>query len=156
MPDAVSRDAALRLKLNPLRAEIEGRRVLLVDDSIVRGTTLRRVLDLLRGAGASAVHLAIHAPPVRHPCFYGIDMSTEEELFARRFSADLDQLEQQAAVELGTDSLTYLSVEGMDAAFPGRRCAACFDGVYPRPIPDVDRDAIAHDRRAATTRASRC
>jgi amidophosphoribosyltransferase len=155
MPDAVSRDAALRLKLNPLRPELEGRRVLLVDDSIVRGTTLRRVLDLLRGAGAKAVHLAIHAPPVRHPCFYGIDMSTEEELFARRFPAEQDELERLAAVELGTDSLTYLSIGGMDAAFPGPRCAACFDGHYPREVPASDRAAIAHDRRAATARGSR-
>ena len=72
----------MRLKLNPLPNEIRGRRVLLVDDSIVRGTTLRRVIGLVRDAGATEVHLAIHSPPVRHPCYYGIDMSTEEELFA--------------------------------------------------------------------------
>ena len=94
MPDLVTRESALRLKLNPLPNEIEGRKVMLVDDSIVRGTTLRRVIATLRRAGAAEVHLAIHAPPVRNPCFYGIDMSTKEELFASRFDEDLDILEQ--------------------------------------------------------------
>ncbi|MEZ4440457.1 MAG: hypothetical protein R3B72_15275 [Polyangiaceae bacterium] len=83
------------------------------------GTTLRRVIALLRDAGATEVHLAIHSPPVRHPCFYGIDMSTEEELFARIFEGDLDELERRACRELGADSLSYLPVEAMDGA--GRR-----------------------------------
>lgn len=147
MPDAVSRQAALRLKLNPLPSEIRGRRVLLVDDSIVRGTTLRRVLDLLRSAGVAEIHLAIHAPPVRHPCYYGIDMSTEEELFARRFSEDQDALEVEAAAELGADSITWLTVEGMNRAFGAPRCGACFDGAYPQPVKASDRLAIASDRR---------
>ncbi len=147
MPDALSRVSALRLKLNPLRTEIAGRRVLLVDDSIVRGTTLKRVNALLREAGACEVHLAIHAPPVLHPCFYGIDMSTEEELFARRFSGDLDALERQAAASLEVESLTYLPVEAMDRALPGPRCAACFDGRYPQAVAGGDRQAIVADRR---------
>ncbi len=146
MPDAVSRDAALRLKLNPLPAELAGRDVLLVDDSIVRGATLRRVLTLLRSVGARSVHLAIHSPPVLHPCFYGIDMSTEQELFARQFSDDLTELERAAASALGADSLTYLSVEGMDRAFGGPRCGACFDGDYPMPVSISDRVAITRDR----------
>ena len=147
MPDQVARSSAMRLKLNPLPAEIRARRVLLVDDSIVRGTTLKRVIGLLREAGAAEVHLAIHAPPVRHPCYYGIDMSTEEELFACRFDGDLDQLEQQAAAELGADSLTYLDVEGLDDAFGAPRCAACFDGAYPLPLDAGERSSIERDRR---------
>ena len=141
------RHGALRLKLNVIPSEIEGKSVLLVDDSIVRGATLRRVIALLRSAGAASVHLAIHSPPVRHPCFYGIDMSTEEELFARRFDEDLDVLEAAASVELGADSLTYLSVEGMDRAFTGPRCGACFDGKYPFAMTDESRQEISGHRR---------
>lgn len=151
MPDALTRNAALRLKLNPLPTELAGRRVLLVDDSIVRGTTLQRVVGLLRDAGAASIHLAIHSPPVRNPCYYGIDMSTEEELFARRFDKDLDALELAAAKALEVDSLTYLPVEAMDKAFGGAaRCGACFDGQYPQPINDEDRSGIERDRRAAS------
>ncbi|HWB73621.1 MAG TPA: amidophosphoribosyltransferase [Nannocystaceae bacterium] len=148
MPDALTRNSALRLKLNPLRSEIAGRRVLLVDDSIVRGTTLGRVIALLRDAGATEVHLAIHAPPVRHPCFYGIDMSTEEELFARRFDSDLDVLEREAASTLEVESLTYLPVEAMNRVMPGPRCAACFDGRYPQHVDAAAREGIVDDRRA--------
>jgi len=119
-----------------------------VDDSIVRGTTLRRVIGLVRDAGAAEVHLAIHSPPVRHPCFYGIDMSTEEELFARRFPPALGELEARAAESMGADSLTYLPVERMDRALGEARCAACFDGRYPEPVPEGDREVIAADRRS--------
>ena len=84
---------------------------------------------------------------MRHPCFYGIDMSTEEELFARRFPGDLDALEQQAAAALEVESLTYLPVEAMNRVFPGPRCAACFDGNYPQPVDRADRQSIAEDRR---------
>jgi amidophosphoribosyltransferase len=154
MPDALTRHAALRLKLNALSHEVRGRSVLLVDDSIVRGSTLGRVIGMVREAGARAVHLAIHSPPVMHPCFYGIDMSTEEELFARRFAGpdgeiDLALLEHRAAVELGADSLSYLPVEAMDGVFAGPRCAACFDRRYPEPVGEGDRAAIARDRTAS-------
>ncbi len=152
MPNAVARHAALRLKLNTLPSEIKNRRVLLIDDSIVRGTTLRRVISALRRAGACSVDLAIHSPPVRHPCFYGIDMSTEEELFAARFDGDLRSVEAQAAKELGADSLTYLSVEALDESFAGPRCAACFDGRYPTEVSVADREAICADRRVASQR----
>lgn len=147
MPDGLTRLAALKLKLNTLPREIEGRRVLLVDDSIVRGSTLGRVVGLVRDAGAKEVHLAIHSPPVLNPCYYGIDMSTEEELFARRFESDLDALEEAAAKELGAESLTYLDVAGMDAAFDGPRCGACFDGSYPQILSDADRMGIKRDRK---------
>jgi len=148
MPDAPVRHAALRLKLNTLPSEVRGRRVILVDDSIVRGATLQRVISLLREGQAAEVHLAIHSPPVAYPCFYGIDMSTEEELFACRFSGSLDDLEAHAAAALGADSLTYLPVDGMDRAFAGPRCAACFDGRYPQPVDARERDSIVSDRRA--------
>lgn len=147
MPDALTRTTALRLKLNPLPFEIQGKRILLVDDSIVRGTTLRRVSALLKDCGAREVHLAIHSPPVRFPCFYGIDMSTEEELFARKFEGDLDALEVNGARAFEVDSLTYLDVAGLEAALPGPRCAACFDGHYPREVPAADREEIEADRR---------
>ena len=146
MPDSGTRKTALRLKLNVIEKEIAGRSVLLVDDSIVRGATLGRVIDLLRAAGARAVHLAIHAPPVMHPCYYGIDMSTREELFAPRFPGSLMELEKAAAKALSADSLTYLTVDGMDRAFQGPRCAARFDGSYPMPLSDDDRSAIESDR----------
>ena len=148
----LARKAALRLKLNPLPREIEGRSILLVDDSIVRGTTLQRVISMLRETGAAAIHLAIHSPPVKHPCYYGIDMSTEEELFARRFTGSLGDVETDAAAALGADSLTYLSVEAMDQAFDGPRCAACFDGDYPEPLDATDRDLIASERRSSPGR----
>jgi amidophosphoribosyltransferase len=147
MPDQVTRRAALKLKLNPLPSEIKGRRVILLDDSIVRGTTLHRVIDLVRNAGASEVHLAIHSPPVRHPCFYGIDMSTKEELFARRFEGSLLELEVAAAQDLGADSMTYLDVESMDSVFGESRCAACFDGNYPLALSEEERFGIVGDRK---------
>ena len=147
MPDALTRHAALRLKLNPLPSAIGGKRILLVDDSIVRGTTLRRVVKLARDAGAAEVHLAIHSPPVNYPCFYGIDMSTEQELFARKFDGtDLDALEQEAAASLGADSLTYLPVAALDSVFGTQRCAACFDGAYPLNVSADERACIARDR----------
>lgn len=147
MPDQLTRRTALRLKLNPLPGEIRGRQILLVDDSIVRGTTLGRVIRMVREAGADAVHLAIHSPPVRYPCFYGIDISTKDELFASRFDGGLDALEQRAAVELQADSLTYLPMNDLNRAIDGPRCAACFDGNYPQAISARERATIAEDRR---------
>ncbi len=155
-----ARDAALRLKLNLIRSEFEGKRVAIIDDSIVRGSTIRRLLDIVRAQGPTAVHFAIHAPPVLNPCFYGIDMSTRAELAAPRYldpgrddDAPLSREEQRRmearwADDLGIDSLTFLSVEGLDHVRPGTRCAACFDGAYPLPIPRAQRDAIVADRSA--------
>jgi len=148
MPDAQTRNMALRLKLNPLPGELGGRRILLVDDSIVRGTTLRRVIRMARGAGATQVHLAIHAPPVRHPCFYGIDMSTAEELFASKFTGELADVETAGATELGADSLTYLPTFALDEVFGKQRCAACFDGCYPLEVSEPERQTIAQDRNS--------
>lgn len=146
MPDQNTRNAALLLKLNPLPGELKDRHVLLVDDSIVRGTTLRRVIEMIRKAGALSVHLAIHSPPVKNPCFYGIDMSTQDELFASQFSGSLEEVEIAAAKELGADSLTYLPIEEVDKVYGGSRCAACFDGCYPQPLSDKDKEGIIGDR----------
>jgi len=157
MGDQAQRRSELRLKLNPIRSEFAGRHVLLVDDSIVRGTTLARTIKIVRSQGARSVHLAIHAPPVLFPCYYGIDMSTAEELAARAFDDDppagglpperQQALEQRFAKHLGLDSLTYLSVAGMDEAWGGPRCAACFDGRYPMPLSAERRQVIEADRR---------
>ncbi len=153
------RESALRLKLNLIRAEFEGQRVVIIDDSIVRGSTIRRLLDLVWAQGPRSVHVAIHAPPVLNPCYYGIDMSTPEELAARRFAppgalapGELDdeaigQLEASWAAELGIDSLTFLSMDRLERMFPtDRRCAACFDGIYPLPVPEEQRASIVNDR----------
>ncbi len=159
MGSQAGRESALRLKLNLIRSEFEGQRVVVIDDSIVRGSTIRRLLDLVWAQGPKEVHFAIHAPPVLNPCFYGIDMSTEAELAAPRYTEgarkvgglsleDQRAMEERWAKELGVDSLTFLSVDGMAEVFPGRRCAACFDGVYPLPIPEEHRLAIIRDRTA--------
>ncbi len=162
MGDQESRESALRLKLNPIRSEFEGQRVLVIDDSIVRGTTVRRLLDMIWAQGPRSVHFAIHAPPVLNPCFYGIDMSTEEELAARRYLADghggalddaeLAELEALWAKDLSVDSLTFLSVADLDGVFPKSRCAACFDGEYPLAIPVGQRLSIQQDRTGGRLR----
>jgi len=157
MGDQGQRRSELRLKLNPIRSEFAGRRVLLVDDSIVRGTTLARTIHLVRTQGATEVHLAIYSPPVLYPCYYGIDMSTAEELAARAFEGDPPAgglpeprqraMEQAFARRLELDSLTYLSVAGMDRTWDGPRCAACFDGRYPIPVDESQRREIEAERR---------
>lgn len=157
MPDADTRALALKLKLNPIRSEFEGKRVLLVDDSIVRGSTLMHTIQLIREQNATQVHLAIYSPPVIHPCYYGIDMSTREELAAPKFlsgttdkalsATELAQLEERFAARLGLDSLTYMPIEYLRKAFPRSHCAACFDGVYPLTVSDRERHWIECDRR---------
>jgi len=162
MPDTSSRDQGLRLKLNPIRAEFDGKRVVIMDDSIVRGSTIGRIIQLVRAQGAVEVHLAIHSPPVLFPCYYGIDMSTPEELFARRIYGRApapDELEQaRAAVEgalerdLEVDSVTYLSAATLGGMSNGGRCMACFDGRYPLPLSDADRTEIETQRRSCGVR----
>ena len=141
MPNQEARKAALRLKLNPIPELFEGKRVLLVDDSIVRGNTMQRLIELVRSLGPKEVHIAIFSPPVTHPCFYGIDMPSHEELIASRIDPD------QLAEHLGADSLTYLSVAGLREVSGERICDACFTGEYIVPISDEDRDAINSARR---------
>jgi amidophosphoribosyltransferase len=132
-PSQTLRDLGVKLKLNPLPDSIRGKRLVVVDDSIVRGTTTKQIVATLREAGATEVHIRITCPPVKWPCFYGIDMPTRQELIG----ADLTVDEIRAYV--GADSLGYLSQEGMIAATerPAEDfCAACFDGQYPIPVPE--------------------
>jgi amidophosphoribosyltransferase len=122
------RKHGLRMKFNPLREVVEGKRLVVVDDSIVRGNTTRQIVQMLRDAGAMEIHMRISAPPIRHPCHYGIDMSTTQEMVAH------DRTEEEVAAELGCDSLRYLSLEGVYEAIRSTRathCDACFSGEYP-------------------------
>ncbi|HXF70873.1 MAG TPA: amidophosphoribosyltransferase [Thermoflexus sp.] len=135
-PDDQIRQRSVHLKYSPLHEVLQGRRVVLVDDSIVRGHTTRQLVELLREGGAAEVHVRIASPPIRHPCFMGIDMATYEELIAHR--RDEEAIRQF----IGADSLAYLSIAGMLAAVrevlpasDGNYCAACFSGRYPAPIP---------------------
>jgi len=135
-PEQGIRNFGVRLKLNPVRAILAGKRVVVVDDSIVRGTTSRKIVDTIRSAGAREVHVRISAPPTTHPCFYGIDTPTRGELIAAQRSLD------EIRAYLRADSLAYLSREGLHRAM-GRRespstawCDACFSGVYPVPLED--------------------
>ena len=131
-PSQTLRDRGVRLKLNPLPDSIRGKRLVVIDDSIVRGTTTKQVVAALRESGATEVHLRITCPPLKWPCFYGIDMPTRQELIG----ADLTVEEIGAYV--AADSLGYLSLEGMVEAAGGgkdRFCRACFDGEYPIEIP---------------------
>jgi amidophosphoribosyltransferase len=145
MPDQATRNAALRLKLNPIREMFEGKRVLLVDDSIVRGNTMRRIVQMIQDLNPLAVHLAIYSPPVRHPCFYGIDMPSKEELIASHWPED--RLEEELCKHLKIDSVTYLSREGLAEVEGKNICAACFDGDYVVPVTDDERANIVLDRR---------
>lgn len=141
MPDAQTRQSALRLKLNLIPEIMEGKRVILVDDSVVRGTTVRRLAELVRTVKPKEVHLAIFSPPVRNPCFYGIDMPSRDELVAAKLP------ESEWAKAFGVDSVTFLSVEGLRESAGGNACMACFDGRYPVPVSDNEQAAIVADRR---------
>jgi amidophosphoribosyltransferase len=127
-PGQELRRQGLRLKFNPLPEVVAGKRLVVVDDSIVRGNTTRQIVRMLRDAGAAEVHLRISAPPIKHPCHYGIDMSTREEMIAHGRTVE------EVAAELGADSLHYLSLEGVYEAVSGsstQHCDACFSGRYP-------------------------
>ncbi|MBK5250222.1 MAG: amidophosphoribosyltransferase, partial [Actinomycetales bacterium] len=132
-PSQTIRQLGIRLKLNPLREVIRGKRLVVVDDSIVRGNTQRALIRMLREAGAAEIHVRISSPPVKWPCFYGIDFATRAELIANGLSA------AEVGASLGADSLGYISLEGMIAATDqpaSRLCAACFTGAYPIEITD--------------------
>jgi amidophosphoribosyltransferase len=127
-PGQELRKHGLRLKFNPLPEIVGGKRLVVVDDSIVRGNTTRQIVQMLRDAGAVEVHMRISAPPIKHPCHYGIDMSTREEMIAH------ERTLPEIAEELGCDSLAYLSLDGVYEAVGGERathCDACFTGEYP-------------------------
>jgi amidophosphoribosyltransferase len=132
-PTQEMREAGIRMKLNPLRDVLKGKRVIVIDDSIVRGTTSRKLVKALRDAGATEIHMRISSPPVTHPCFYGIDTDTQDQLIAATKSV------AEIAEQIGVDTLAYLSWEGMLSATnqdPQNFCSACFTGDYPVEIPE--------------------
>ncbi|WP_039764340.1 amidophosphoribosyltransferase [Caldicellulosiruptor sp. F32] len=132
-PQQSQREIAVRLKLNPLKSNVAGKRVVLIDDSIVRGTTSRKIIKMLRDAGAREVHLRISSPPVLFPCYYGIDTPDRNELIAANYTP------QEIAKILGADSLEYLSLEGLNSVFDNKLqnfCTACFSGKYVTELPE--------------------
>lgn len=138
-PHQKERDLDVRIKFNPVGGVLKGKRIVVVEDSIVRGTTLKQLVCLIRSAGAREIHLRVSSPPVVAPCYYGIDISNRTELIAA--SHDIDEICDQ----LGADSLAYLSVPGMLKTVRKKDdyCTACFTGRYPTKIPDtVDKDCF--------------
>ncbi|GAE29488.1 amidophosphoribosyltransferase [Halalkalibacter hemicellulosilyticusJCM 9152] len=138
-PSQELREQGVKMKLSPVRGVVEGKRVVMIDDSIVRGTTSKRIVNMLRDAGATEVHVRISSPPIKHPCFYGIDTSTSGELIAANHS--LEEMREM----MGADSLAFLSTDGLMEGI-GRsddspncgQCLACFTGSYPTEIyPDT-------------------
>lgn len=130
-PDQTIRDFGARLKYNAVRESLEGKRIILIDDSIVRGTTMRKIVKMLRNVGAKEVHLRITSPPIISPCFYGMDFPSRKELIAATHSLE------EIQTYLRVDSLAYLSVEGMMKAVkgtPSGHCTACFTAKYPVPF----------------------
>jgi amidophosphoribosyltransferase len=134
-PSQTIRQLGIRLKLNPLREVIQGQRLVVVDDSIVRGNTQRALVRMLRAAGAAEVHVRISSPPVKWPCFYGIDFASPAELVANGLSVD------EIRASIGADSLAYISMEQLIEATTvaaDKLCRACFDGQYPVALPDPE------------------
>ncbi len=132
-PDQAMRQVGIRLKFNPLPAVIAGKRLVVVDDSIVRGNTTRKIVEMLLQAGATEVHMRICSPPIMWPCYYGIDMADRSELVAAQHSVE------EIAALTGADSLAYLSLDGLQRALgrpAGEYCRACFTGEYPIAVPD--------------------
>ena len=128
MPHQEEREKGVRIKLNPIRSEIEGKRIILIDDSIVRGTTIKKLINQLRGAGALQVHVRISCPPILNPCFYGIDMQTSDQFIARKMKVE------EIRKEIGADSLVYNSIEDLIDAIglsADKMCMACLNGEYP-------------------------
>ncbi len=149
-PGQELRRQGVRMKFNPVPEVVAGKRLVVVDDSIVRGTTDRQIVQMLRDAGAAEVHLRISAPPIKHPCHYGIDMSTREEMIAHGRTV------QQVCAELGADSLHYLSLEGLYEALSAGRsehCDACFSGEYPLAGTDGANGKFALARELPLVRA---
>ncbi len=138
-PSQAIRHFGVKLKLNPVKKVIKGKRVIIVDDSIVRGTTSRKIVRMVRDAGAKEVHMRIGSPPTSYPCFYGIDTPTRKELIAATHSVE------DIRKYLRADSLAYLSLNGMMMAFDSIKdgfCTACFTGKYPVEFPGIGTDAL--------------
>jgi amidophosphoribosyltransferase len=134
-PHQSERDLKVHLKFSPVTGVLKNKRVVVVEDSIVRGTTLKQLVRMIRGAGAAEVHVRVGSPPIRYPCFYGVDMSTSEELIASSHRVE------EIRTHIGADSLGYLSVEGMlkTVTAPADMCTACFTGEYPTEVPSTFR-----------------
>lgn len=128
-PTQSTRENQVRIKLNPIDETVKGKRVVLIDDSIVRGTTSARIVKLLREAGATEVHMRISSPPFLNPCYYGTDVDTKENLIANNHSIE------EIAEIIGADSLGYLTIEDAENLAPGSHCLACFNGKYPTDVP---------------------
>ena len=127
-PSQEMREQAVRLKLNPFKSQVEGKRIIMIDDSIVRGTTSKRIVKMLKDAGAKEVHIRISSPPVYYPCYFGIDTPHRKNLIANHYSIE------EIAKLIGADSLAFLSIEGLKKTPIGAKCGfctACFDGNYP-------------------------
>src|SRR5205085_11161813 len=135
-PEQAVRDFGVKLKLNPVRSLLEGKRVILIDDSIVRGTTSQKIVRMIRGAGAKEVHMRISCPPTISPCFYGVDTPSKKQLIAANKTVE------EIREYIGADSLSYLSVEGLKKAcgegVKTSYCTACYTGKYPTSWVDVD------------------
>jgi amidophosphoribosyltransferase len=142
MPTQEAREQAVRLKLNPIKSTVEGRDVTVIDDSIVRGTTSGQLVDLVREAGAQSVHVRIGAPPIRAPCYMGINMASRDELIAA------DRTTEAVAAEIGADSLSYLSLDAITTAIGKSEsdlCVGCVSGEYPYDVPGEATDrAVEH------------
>jgi len=141
MPTQSKRESSVRLKLNPIIASVNGRRVAVVDDSIVRGTTSRKIVQMLRDAGAAEVHFISTCPPIKNPCHYGIDFPTRGELIAS------DKTEDEICKEIGADSLTYQTIADVEISCKKQNlCMACLNGVYPSPISSEQMVMLAEQR----------
>jgi len=133
MPSQEDRETSVKLKMNPIKSELEGKRIVLVDDSIVRGTTSKALVDVLRKAGVSEIHLRVGCPPIISPCYYGVAMATKKELIAS--DKQIKKIEQL----LGVDSLGYLSIESLINCIgieKDQLCTGCLTGEYPTPLPE--------------------
>lgn len=146
-PTQGQRNTSVRIKLNALRSSVEGKRVVMVDDSIVRGTTIARIVSQLRDAGATQVHVRISAPPFTHPCYFGTDIDSTENLIACRMSIE------EICASIGADSLGFLRAEDLDHIAQGAKCGlckACFTGEYPVDVPDeIPKDRFEQKLRVA-------
>ena len=148
-PSSHIRNLGVKLKHNTNRAVIEGKRIVLVDDSIVRGTTSRKIVEMMRAAGAAEIHMRISSPPTANPCYYGIDTPERKDLMAANMTLD------EMAAEIGVDSLAFISIDGLYRAMgePGRDpqapvfCDACFTGEYPTRRADQEQRAAGKQER---------
>ena len=132
LPDQKEREMAVSMKMNPIKSTVAGKRLLIVDDSIVRGTTLKKLISMLRDAGAKEVHVRVGSPPVVAPCYYGVDMKSRDQFIANHHSVE------EIRDIIGADSLGYISIDGLVEAIgkpKNELCLACVNAEYPTRIP---------------------